>query len=50
MFSNHNSFKQKIKTSVSQKKERKFSYGYKLKFKVYKLHLVKEVIKMEIAK
>lgn len=49
MLSDHNSFKQEIKSFSQLKKRRKKSpYGYKLKLKVYKSHMVKEVIKMEI--
>ena len=44
----------KLKAAVSQKKKkkekRKLPYGYKLKLNVYKSHMVKEVIKMEIRK
>lgn len=52
-FSYHNSFKQEIKScsqSKKKKKKRKLPYGYKLKLNVYKSHMVKEVIKMEIRK
>lgn len=51
MFFDHNSLKQEIKSfSQSKKRRRNFPYGYKLKLKIYKSHMVKEVIKMEIRK
>ena len=51
MFSDHNSLKPEIKSFTQVKKRRrKCPSGYKLELKVYKLQMVKEVIKMEIRK
>jgi phosphoenolpyruvate carboxylase len=49
-FSDHIHLSRKFKTSVSQKKRRKFPYSYKFELKIYRSHMVKEVIKMQIRK